>query len=175
MIIEWVEGIIQCFWKVGRERGTEAPGSIRGGNYDWVNKARKKNIFSISSCKRKKPNRTQIPLYASMRALWKAGPGQPHGHRLVGWDWPGFFAGTMHRFVCSKRAQSLDLQQWHLLQGFLISLWRNCSWFSSKVNLPQYLSMYKLNTCVFAFFLFFLKTDSNVSLIFNRTHSTHYS
>lgn len=163
---EWVEGIIQSFWKAGRDRSTEAPGSIRGKNYGWVNKAKEKYLFSpFLLVKEKSPN--------SFICL-NEGPLKGHGHRLVGWDWAGFFAGTVHRFVCSKCAQPLNLQQWHLLQGFLISLWRNCSWFSSEVNLPLYLSMYKLNTCVFAFLLFSLKTDSNVSLSFNRKHSTHY-
>lgn len=78
---EWVEGIIQCFWKAGRGRRTEAPGSISGKSYGWVNKARKKpNTFSIPSCKRKKPKANPN----SFICLNK-GP-------LKGWAWAALWA-----------------------------------------------------------------------------------
>lgn len=120
-LFEWVEGIIQCFWKAGRDRRTEAPGSISGKNYGWVNKARKKKLFSpFLLVREKKPNQIQINLYASLRALWKAGHGQSHGDRLVGVGLGRVLCRDhAHRLVCSKRAEPLNLQQWHLLQGFL--------------------------------------------------------
>lgn len=175
-MIIWVGGghypcIIPFGKQVERERGTEASGNIRGENDEWVNKARKKKLFSLFLLVRgKKPETKPKFIYMSQ---W--GPSERLGlDSLMGTgQWGGIGQGSLQG-PC-KHAQPLNLQQWHLVQGFLISLWRNCSWFSSKVNLPLYLSMHKLNTCVFVFFLFFLKTDSNVSLIFNRTHSTHYS
>lgn len=106
IIIRVGRGHIQCSWEGGRDRATEAPASLRGENYGWVNKARKKHIDFLLSFLQEKTKQNNSKSFICLNdGPWKGwarpascGQGQHRGTRQGSLQGPctGLCAANVH-------------------------------------------------------------------------------